>query len=389
MSVPMHNLGAYQWATIQGSTFAAAQIARHRWLGDRVEQAAISFTAHGMLLYFFPNEQRMFDLQLSNWLAELKKDGATAREIENAKNIAKDVVTKMLGRYAQSGVNTYVPFNGTWTPNGAAPPPGEYIPTPPRNLWPPAAPQARYASFYVLNRPTAAYRSRAPPAIDSPEYAAFLDEIKAYGAAQGSIRTSEQSQIAQFHVEMPPPRFNRILSTILQTQSPAPSALDTAYYFALLNFAIADANTVTWDAKVHYNTWRPVTAIQHPSTWLHNKTRITDPTWMPLLNTPDHAEYLSGHSTLSGAATEVLKEIFKRDDVQFSVTYNATGYGSLTRRYNRFSEHAEEVAISRLYGGVHFRFANEVGSETGKRIGTEVVDGFKKNGWAKAFTGVL
>ena len=97
MSVPMHSLGAYQWATIQGSTFAAAQIARHRWLGDRVEQAAISFTAHGMLLYFFPNEQRMFDKELGNWLTELKKDGATAREIDNAKNIAKDVVTKMLG----------------------------------------------------------------------------------------------------------------------------------------------------------------------------------------------------------------------------------------------------------------------------------------------------
>lgn len=125
---------------------------------------------------------------------------------------------------------------------------------------------------------------------------------------------------------------------------------------AKLGVAQADAFISCWDTKFRYNLLRPETYIK----------RHIDPMWEPLLITPPHPEYTSGHSTQSAAAATALTAVL--GDVAFDdATHVDEGWG--VRSFPSFTAAAEEAALSRLYGGIHFRFGNEKGLEQGRSVG--------------------
>ena len=126
------------------------------------------------------------------------------------------------------------------------------------------------------------------------------------------------------------------------------SLQDNARLFALLNLAMADAAICAWDAKYCFDFWRPVTAIRNADQD-GNPATEPDPTWNSFIVTPPFPDYVSGHSTFSSAAATVLAS---------------------------FSAAAEEAAVSRLYGGIHFRTANEDGLQSGLNLGRCVVENF-------------
>src|SRR5207244_1404580 len=97
----------------------------------------------------------------------------------------------------------------------------------------------------------------------------------------------------------PPGHWNLIAEQIAQQQGN--SLAENARLFAELDIAMGDAAIVAWDAKYAYNTWRPITAIRAADTAGNSQVQA-DPTWTPLLNTPNFPEYVSGHSTFSAAA---------------------------------------------------------------------------------------
>lgn len=135
----------------------------------------------------------------------------------------------------------------------------------------------------------------------------------------------------------------------------------TAYTHALVSLAIADAFICCWHEKYKYNRVRPVTAIK----------KLIDRNWTPLLQTPPFPEYTSGHSVVSAAAATVLTHLFGD---RFSFTDNSeVEFGLPIRKFNSFSEASKEAAISRLYGGIHFKDAIENGAKEGEHIGTFVV----------------
>ena len=114
---------------------------------------------------------------------------------------------------------------------------------------------------------------------------------------------------------------------------------------------------------------RPVTAIRNAANDGNPDTEA-DPTWTPLLTTPGHPSYSSGHSSVSAAAATVLGDFFCDDSIAFTDTNElSAGGATVTRSFDGFWEAAEEAANSRLYGGIHWRFDNEVGLETGREIG--------------------
>jgi membrane-associated phospholipid phosphatase len=117
---------------------------------------------------------------------------------------------------------------------------------------------------------------------------------------------------------------------------------------AALNTGQADAFIACWDAKFTYWSERPVTAIR----------RELNPAFLPYIATPPFPSYVSGHSTTSGAASELLSTFFPRD----------------ARRLRTMSE---EAAVSRLYGGIHFRSDNEAGLALGKKIGRVAVKRYR------------
>lgn len=126
---------------------------------------------------------------------------------------------------------------------------------------------------------------------------------------------------------------------------------------AKLGVAQADAFISCWATKFRYNLLRPVTFIR----------RHIDPAWEPLLITPPFPEYTSGHSTQSGAASTVLTAVFGENFAFDDETH--VDEGLPVRSFSSFGAAAEEAAISRLYGGIHFRFGNEKGLEQGRAVG--------------------
>jgi hypothetical protein len=152
------------------------------------------------------------------------------------------------------------------------------------------------------------------------------------------------------------------------------SLVSEARLFALLNIATADAGISCWDAKYEYNLWRPVTAIRAADTDGNDAT-AADATWSPLLVTPNFPSYTSAHSTVSAAAAGVLSALFG-PTYQFTVT--ADSQPGLTRSFSRFDAAATEAGLSRIYGGIHFRFDSTAALESGARLGEYVANGFMK-----------
>lgn len=137
---------------------------------------------------------------------------------------------------------------------------------------------------------------------------------------------------------------------------------ETVNAYTMTSIAIADAFISCWDEKFRSNLIRPETLInQH-----------IDPDWLPILQTPPFPEYTSGHSVASGAASVVLTEIFG-DNFSFNDT-SEIPYGLPARNFNSFYEASSEAAISRLYGGIHYRAAIEVGLDQGKKVGHLVAE---------------
>src|SRR5262249_7584570 len=142
------------------------------------------------------------------------------------------------------------------------------------------------------------------------------------GIRDSTARTAEQTEIARFWAGGPGTftsggYWNLIAQEVSAAQGK--SLVENARLFALLNVAQADAYFAVWGAKYAYNFWRPVTAIRAADTD-PNPATSPDPGWTPLLVTPNHPSYISGHSGHSAAAAAVLAAFFDTDAIGFSLT---------------------------------------------------------------------
>ena len=147
---------------------------------------------------------------------------------------------------------------------------------------------------------------------------------------------------------------------------------ERARLLALVNMAMADGFIAGMEAKYTYNFWRPVTAIRAGDTDGNPATEL-DSSWSTLLNTPSIPDYPSTHSVLGGAASAVLRDFFKNDQVPFTTTSGAP-FAGITRSYTSFSQARTENGESRIYAGIHFRSAVEDGIKQGEKIGRFVLE---------------
>jgi hypothetical protein len=132
---------------------------------------------------------------------------------------------------------------------------------------------------------------------------------------------------------------------------------NTVYVHTLVAIGIADAFISCWSDKYKYNRVRPITAIK----------KLIDQNWNPLLQTPPFPEYTSGHSVISTTAATILTNVFG-DHFSF-VDNTEIEFGLPLRKFDSFMQASKEAAISRLYGGIHFRDAIENGAMSGEQIG--------------------
>jgi hypothetical protein len=200
----------------------------------------------------------------------------------------------------------------------------------------------------------------APPAYSENEDSQFHAEAREVYEIAKAL-TPQQVTIARFWSDdpmlspTPPGHWISIAMDILQDRKA--DAGERADLLARIGVAMADAFIGCWHAKYEFDLIRPVTYIR----------RTIDPDWQPLLITPPFPEYPSGHSTQSGAAAEVLTAHFGADFAFDDATHVDEGFDP--RSFPGFWAAAEEAALSRLYGGIHFRAAIERGLEQGRCIG--------------------
>lgn len=216
------------------------------------------------------------------------------------------------------------------------------------------------------NRTFAAPSGSACGIADHPEYSedpasVFYAQAKVVYDTSKTL-TEEQKIIARFWSDdpmlspTPPGHWINIVLQIAERDSM--DAIRTADILARLGVALADSFIGCWWAKYKYDLIRPVTYIR----------RVIDPEWQPLLITPPFPEYPSGQSTQSGAAAAALTGFFGE---AFAFTDTTHVEDALPERsFPDFWAAAGEAAMSRLYGGIHYPFANINGLDQGKCIGS-------------------
>jgi hypothetical protein len=256
------------------------------------------------------------------------------------------------------------PFFGVQSIAGTPNSLGFWRPTPPANASG-ATPQIATITPWVLTRPSQ-FRLPPPLALNSPEYAADLNEVREMGSISSANRSSEQTEVALFWALNTPLAWNRIAAQLSAARGL--SLTENAHLFAVLNVTLADAIMACWDSKYRYIFWRPVTAIRAGAA-----AGDPDADWRPLLDsltgTPAHPEYPSAHSTYSGAAAFILAATFG-ENTAFSVSSEIRPG---TRSYASFSEAIAEIADARVFGGIHLRSSCARGNSLGRAVADYVL----------------
>jgi hypothetical protein len=213
------------------------------------------------------------------------------------------------------------------------------------------------------------FRPDGPNPLTSAEYAKDFNEVKAFGRADSTVRTPEQTETARFWADNTAvqwPRAERALTLGREL-----SLAESARMLALAQVATADALLACFDAKYHYVFWRPRFAIRRADTDGNPETEA-DPNWEPLLLV-NHPEYPGAHGCGTTAVTVALREFFGTDKVAFSVDSAVT---ATTRYYDRFRDAAKEVYDARTWAGLHFRNSTMEGAWIGKKVGGYVAANF-------------
>ena len=310
--------------------------------------AAASAAAHQALVNLFPARASSFDALHAAILATIPNHPQKTAGIVWGEFVASQI----LAARVNDGSNAIVQ-----PPSGSGP--GVWIPTPPAFL-PYLLPQWGFVVPFALSS-SSQFRPPGPPSLDSQQYATDYEEVKELGAAVGSTRTEDQTEIALFWAdgagtETPPGHWNSIAQIIAAARGT--TLEENARLFGLLNIAMADAAICAWDAKYTFNFWRPVTAIAFADPQLH---------WMSFIVTPPFPDYTSGHSTFSAAAATVLPLFFGTEDLPF--TTGSDFLPGVFRSFSTCQNAADEAALSRIYGGIHFRSASADGLQAGSSIG--------------------
>lgn len=199
----------------------------------------------------------------------------------------------------------------------------------------------------------------------SAAWAREFNEVKDVGARNSTRRNNAQTEIARFWEYSLPAIYHGVVRSV--ALQPGRDIVRNARLFAAVAQAMDDAIISVWDAKYHYNFWRPVTAIRNGDIDGNDATQ-REPTWMPLIEAPMHPEYPSGHSIIAAAVGAVLKADTAGGPVPALATSSPTAKGA-TRRWASVDEFVQEVSDARVYAGIHYRAATEVGMAMGKQIG--------------------
>jgi hypothetical protein len=335
------------------------------------KDAAVAVAAYRVLVAVVPSNAATatalanLAVQYNNALAAIPagpaKDGGIA--------VGEQAATTMLDRRANDGRNptTAFPFvfgttPGVWrlSPLNTAPDPTPWV--------------GNVTTFIVPNAEM--LRSDGPNALTSNAYAKDFNEVKSIGAFASTTRTDDQTKAAIFWQAQPLFLYGGLMRSL--SSRFGLTTAENARLFAMVSLAGADGAIGCWNDKYYWNFWRPIDAIRLAATDGNPKTEA-DPSWWPLfdprtvttppLQTPNFPDHPSGHSCVSSAILNTLEEFFGSGKIGFDlVSTRFPNTPASTRHYDKFSDALTEVINARVWGGIHFRTADEQGAVIGKKV---------------------
>lgn len=316
--------------------------------------AAAAAAGHGVLVRLYPSQQATFDAALTASLAKIADGTAKNDGIK----VGQDVSEKLVALRSKDGADQKGEYK-------AEPRPGIWQPTLP-TFAPALLPHWSTVKPFALQRADQ-FKIAPPLPLNSDAYAKELNEVKRLGGRHSTARTPDQTAAAIWSPAPPAVIWNAAARAAAIAKGN--SLIENARLFALLNIAGVDAYIAGYDVKYKYKLWRPVTAIRNADA-IENPTITPDPQWEPLIVTPAHPDYISGHCVTAGAAERILQNFFGSDAVNVSVIFPANV--GVTRSFTSFSQISKELGDARVWGGVHTRTADTQGDVLGKQVGDYV-----------------
>jgi hypothetical protein len=317
--------------------------------------AAIAAANRTTLAKLLPTQQVAIDGVYQAALAKIADGAAKTSGIA----VGEQAAAAILALRAEDGATA----GETYRPQTVA---GVYVPT-----VIPAVPQWPQRKPWLMTS-AAQFRPGPPPALTSPVWARDFNEVKALGVKSNSRRTAEQTQIGSFWEATLPPIYNGIVLSV--ANAPGREVTQNARLFAAVAQAADDALLAVFEAKYHYNFWRPVTAIRNGDLDGNDATE-RDAAWTPFVETPMHPEYPCAHCIVAAAVGTVLQAEVGTGPMP---TLTTTSYlvNGPARNWTKIDDFMQEVANARVYDGVHYRNSTEVGIAMGKQVGALAVTKF-------------
>jgi hypothetical protein len=316
------------------------------------KEAAAASAAASVLASVDPPAAKEAKLALAEYLANIP-DGAPK---QNGIELGEAVAAKMVGLRADDGAQA----PDTWRPRTS---PGVYVPTAPvvAPQWPGVKPFALKNADQVRPGP--------PPALTSKAWADDYNEIKELGSRNSVKRSARQTEDARFWLATDWRVYYPVIKQVASKRNL--SLLDSARFSALAAVARTDAVIAVFDAKYHYNFWRPVTAIRNGDID-DNPATERDPAWLPIDVTPAHPEYPCAHCISSASIGSVVEAVFKSTDLP-EVTIESPTLPGVPHQWTNLRDFYREVAEARICAGFHYRVSTRVGQDMGRKIGEYVV----------------
>ena len=227
-------------------------------------------------------------------------------------------------------------------------------------------PKLQYVRPFTYASPSD-YRPGPPVAMTSKRYAEDVAELQKYGRFDSAFRSALQTETVRFHTEQTYLQFSRTLRELAIGRGL--DLRESARLLGYVNVATGDTMIACWEAKYHYNFWRPNHAIQRADTD-GNPATTKDTTWLPLI-VGNHPEYPSGHSCFTSSVTESLRQYFGTKRVKLVITSLAPGAGP-PRTFNNLDELVKDVENARVWGGLHYRSTVESSTKWFPRIARDV-----------------
>ncbi len=319
------------------------------------KEAAAAAAAATVLGGIDPQAQNDVKASLAAYLAVIPDSEAKSAGIR----LGEAVGAKMLEARANDGATAPDTYRPRTTP-------GVYVPTAPT-----ATPQWGSVKPFAMTSGSQ-FRPVPPIALKSKEWAANYNEMKEMGGRASAKRSAQQTENARFWLATDARVYYPVIRTAATEKEL--SVVDCARLFALTAVARADALIAVFDAKYHYQFWRPVTAIRNGDID-GNPATERDAAWQPFDVTPMHPEYPCAHCIASASLAGVVEAVFGTADIPDVSMTSPTAPG-VVHHWNNVHAFADEVADARVMAGFHWRFSTKIGQEMGYKIADYVVKNF-------------